>query len=99
MEFLKTGHRIRDRAEENLKMTDLENVSFQRTSGEKLPFEGDNFDVVISNGVVNLIPDKAAALREAMRVLIPGGRLMVADQFMAGQLQKDLKARLDSRFQ
>jgi SAM-dependent methyltransferase len=87
------------RAEENLKMAGLENVTFQKTSGEKLPFEGDSFDVVISNGVVNLIPDKAAALREAMRVLKPGGRLMVADQILVGQLQKDLKARLDSWFQ
>ena len=87
------------RAEENLKLADLKNVIFKKASGEKLPFEYNYFDVVISNSVINLIPDKAATLKEAMRVLKPGGRLMVADQIMVGRLQKDIKARLASWFQ
>jgi len=86
------------RAEENLRMTDLDNVTFQRASGEKLPFEDSQFDVVTSNGAINLIPDKAATLKEIIRVLKPGGRLMAADQIMVGRLQKDIKARLASWF-
>jgi ubiquinone/menaquinone biosynthesis C-methylase UbiE len=88
-----------ERAETNLKLTDLKNVTFKKSSGEKLPFEDNSFDVVVSNGAINLIPDKTATLKEALRVLKPGGRLMIADQIMVGQLEKDLKARIDSWFQ
>ena len=87
------------RAEENLRMMDLKNVNFENASGEKLPFEDDSFDVIISNSVINLIPDKVGTLKETMRVLKPGGRLMIADQIMVGRLQKDIKARLANWFQ
>ena len=87
------------RAESNLQMVDLNNVNFQKTSGENLPFADDTFDVVISNGVINLIPDKEAALSEILRVLKPAGRLMVADQIAAGSVQKDIKARFANWFQ
>lgn len=87
------------RAETNVRLTGLRNVTFQETSGEKLPFEDNSFDVVISNGVINLIPDKGNAIKEALRVLKPGGRLMIADQILVGQLQKELKDRIDSWFQ
>ncbi len=88
-----------ERAESNLKMTNLKNVSFKKASGENLPFEDTEFDVVISNGVINLIPDKAAVLVEIKRVLKPGGRLMVADQVAIGSVTKDIKARLANWFQ
>jgi hypothetical protein len=55
--------------------------------------------VAISNGVINLIPHKEAALSEIIRVLKPAGRLMVADQIAAGSFQKDIKARLANWFQ
>ena len=87
------------RAERNLQMMDLDNVDFQNTSGENLPFADDTFDAVISNGVINLIPDKEAALSEIIRVLKPAGRLMVADQISAGSVQKNIKARLANWFQ
>ena len=87
------------RAESNLGMTDLQNVTFRRASGEDLPFADAEFDVVISNGVINLIPDKAALLKEVMRVLRPGGRLMLADQVAIGSVQKDMKARIANWFQ
>ena len=45
------------RAEANLKRMDLQHVTFQAATGEHLPFPDDHFDVVISNGVINLIPD------------------------------------------
>jgi len=85
--------------EKNLMMADQKNVSFKKTSGEKLPYPVDTFDVVISSGVINLIPDKESALTEIIRVLKPGGRLMVADQIAAGSVQKDIKARLANWFQ
>ena len=84
-----------ERAEVNLALTDLKNVTFKKASGEKLPFEDNRFDVVISNGVINLIPDKAATLKEAWRVLKPGGRLMVADQILEGNLPADKRDRID----
>ena len=87
------------RAENNLRMMALDNVKFQKVSGENLSFSDDTFDVVISNGVINLIPDKEAAMSEIIRVLKPAGRLMVADQIAAGSVQKDIKARLANWFQ
>jgi SAM-dependent methyltransferase len=88
------------RAESNLQMMELDNVNFQKSSGEDLsPFADDTFDVVISNGAINLIPDKEAAMSEILRLLRPTGRLMLADQIAAGSVQKDLKARLANWFQ
>jgi SAM-dependent methyltransferase len=88
-----------ERAESNLALMDLENVKFQKASGESLPFADDAFDVVISNGVINLIPDKVAAMSETIRVLKPAGRLMVADQTAAGRIKNDIKERLANWFQ
>jgi len=83
-----------ERAKSNQDMTDFKNVTFKRASGEDLPLTDAEFDVVISNGVINLIPDKDVFLKEVMRVLKPGGRLMLADQVTIGSVQKDIKARL-----
>ncbi len=87
------------RAEANLKVMDLKNVAFYKASGEDLPFKNNTFDAVISNGAINLIPDKHAAIQEAFRVLKPGGRLMIADQVLIGQLPENLKDRIDRWFQ
>jgi ubiquinone/menaquinone biosynthesis C-methylase UbiE len=86
------------KAKENAQMMGLKNVTFVETSAEKIPFPDADFDVVISNGVFNLIPDKVRALAEAIRVLKPSGRLMIADQILSGQLPKDKKARIKSWF-
>ena len=86
------------RAYENLKQTNLTNVAFQEFSGEDLPFPDGSFDVVISNGVFNLIPAKGRMLKEACRVLKPNGRLLIADQVLSGALTKSSQERIDSWF-
>lgn len=85
-----------ERARDNLSRADLCNVSFQKLSAEDLPFPDQSFDVVISSGVFNLIPDKLTALTEVFRVMKPGGRLMMADQVLIGHLSEDVKARVDN---
>src|SRR5215831_14823030 len=55
------------------------NVDFVEAEAERLPFSDESFDVVISNGVIDLIPDKDAVFSELHRVLVPGGRMQIAD--------------------
>jgi arsenite methyltransferase len=77
------------RASSNQRKTSLSNASFYRASGEDLPFSDVSFEVVISNGAFNLIPDKLRAIQETFRVLRPGGRLMLADQILTGKAPTD----------
>lgn len=84
------------RARENLALTHLDNLTFQQASGEDLPFPDESFDVVISNGVFNLIPDKAKALAEVFRVLTSSGRVMIADQVLITEIPKEKKQLIKS---
>lgn len=86
------------RAKKNREEASLQNVFFYEASAEELPFPDESFDVVISNGVFNLIPGKSKALKEIFRVLKPHGRMMIADQILTGVLPADIKARIESWF-
>ena len=88
-----------DRAREHIKLAAIEHAFVQKGSAEVLDFPDQTFDVVISNGVFNLVLNKTKALSEVLRVLKPGGRLMIADQVMVGTQVKDMKARVATWFQ
>jgi arsenite methyltransferase len=85
-----------EKATSNLARTSLSNVEFLESSGEGLPFENERFDVVISNGAFNLIPDKARALREIFRVLKHNGRFMIADQVLTGESPADTRSMVET---
>jgi len=68
-----------EKARKSAKEADVHNVDFRQGLAESLPLADGWADVVISNGVLNLFPDKLSGLREMARVLKPGGRLQVGD--------------------
>jgi SAM-dependent methyltransferase len=80
------------RARTNLEKASSMNVTLQKGSAEQLPFPDGTFDVAISNGVFNLIPDKAKALREVFRVLKSSGRFLLADQILIGDMPADTES-------
>jgi len=67
----------------------LGNVAFEVGSVEALPFDDGSFDVVVSNGALNLVPDKDAAYGEMHRVLAPGGTLAVADLLVTDSIPEE----------
>ena len=73
----------------------LGNVTFMEADAERLPFEDASFDVVISNGVIDLIPDKDAVFSEIFRVLAPGGRIQVADITIQRAVSEEGKRNID----
>jgi arsenite methyltransferase len=72
-----------------------ENVEFVFGEAEALPFEDERFDVVISNGVIDLIPDKNAVYGEIYRVLVPGGRIQVADVTIQNPVSEEGRRKID----
>jgi arsenite methyltransferase len=71
------------------------NVEFVAGEAEKLPFEDESFDVVISNGVIDLTPDKDAVFSEIHRVLRPGGRIQIADVTIQNPVSEEGRRKID----
>jgi SAM-dependent methyltransferase len=71
------------------------NVEFVEAEAERLPFADGSFDVVISNGVIDLIPDKDAVFSELHRVLTPGGRLQIADVTIQNPVSEEGRRNID----
>jgi arsenite methyltransferase len=84
-----------DRARASADEMGLENVELHQGLIESLPLPDESVDVVISNGVIDLVPDKDAVFAEIDRVLRPGGRLQIADVIIHTEVSEDARKRID----
>lgn len=79
------------KAQQNLDKISYKNIEFILGDIEEMPFSDDKFDVIISNCVLNLVPEKQKAFAEMYRVLKPGGHFCISDIVLSGQLPAGLK--------
>ncbi|SPF35545.1 Methyltransferase type 11 [Candidatus Sulfopaludibacter sp. SbA4] len=86
---------MRDRARASAAAAGLTNVEVYRADATALPLPDASVDVVISNGVLNLVPEKERAFAEIKRVLRPGGRLQLADIVLDAALGEDVRRNID----
>jgi len=84
-----------EKARANAARMGLENIEFRQGFAEDLPIDDASADVVISNGVINLSPDKEIVFREIFRVLRPGGRIQIADIAVETAVPDSAKENID----
>ena len=82
-------------ARDNQKKAGVENVEFLKGNIDAIPLPNNSVDVVISNCVINLAPDKGKVLEEAFRVLRPGGRFAVSDVIVRGEVSPTLRRDME----
>lgn len=85
-----------ERTRANLDRVGCDGIEIYHVQSEQLPFADGTFDVVISNGVINLSPAKAELFAEIHRVLKPGGRLQIADMMLDKELPAHLAGSLEA---
>jgi len=85
-----------EKAREIAKKSNYENVEFKLGEIESLPVPDDSVDIVISNCVINLSPDKTKVFKEVFRVLKPGGRLMISDIVLLKELPDPIKNSIEA---
>ncbi|MBK8417782.1 arsenite methyltransferase [Candidatus Villigracilis saccharophilus] len=85
-----------ERAQANAKRVNAANVEFRQGYLEELPVDSNTVDVIISNCVINLSPDKEKVFNEAFRVLAPGGKLAVSDIVTDGELPEIIRKSLSA---
>jgi len=83
------------KANENNRKLGFTNVEFVHGDIEKMPLPDNHFDVVVSNCVLNLVPDKSKAFAEIMRVIKPGGHFCISDVVIKGILPKKLRKNVE----
>jgi SAM-dependent methyltransferase len=86
---------MRDRARASATAARLNNVEVHQADATALPLPDQSVDVVISNGVLNLVPEKERAFAEILRVLRPGGRLQLGDIVLDAELGEDVRRNID----
>ena len=84
-----------ERARNAARAAGLERVRFEKADIAELPLQSESIDVVISNGVINLAPDKRMVFKELYRVVKPGGRLQFADIIIGRELSEAARSDID----